>query len=413
MQVKMKDSCILCGKTSKVSKYEGRGEYYVECNTCKNYSYDSFFKDSYKSMEKDKKAMVSAHTRECYERGKNPPKLKDPDNLEDKINEFRKKTIDEKVKNLILYLRKNSKYLGDSVLWDAEKDYPITYSPNPLEFLKIRDIAKKKGLLYWKSRDSGLELTGDGWEMAGNMEKESEMTLKEKREQFLLKLYEMSHGDINKFIDSIKIGEKTDIDRETTFNFVRYFIQKGFIKSRNDADNTISITPEGIDVAERTNQETLSPSLPLDFGNDVFLVHGHDVEAKETVARFIEKLELEVIILHELSNIGRTIIEKFEDHSNVGFAVVLLTPDDLGTSKDKKEELNPRARQNVIFELGYFIGKLGRKRVCVLYKEQIELPSDYEGILYVKMDKGGGWKQNLAREMKEAGMKLNLNKFFN
>jgi len=85
---------------------------------------------------------------------------------------------------------------------------------------------------------------------------------------------------------------------------------------------------------------------------------------------------------------------------------VLLSPDDLGTSRDKREELKPQARQNVIFELGYFIGKLGRKRVSVLYKENVEIPSDYEGILYVEMDKGGGWKQKLAREMKEVGIKI-------
>jgi predicted nucleotide-binding protein len=107
-----------------------------------------------------------------------------------------------------------------------------------------------------------------------------------------------------------------------------------------------------------------------------------------------------------MPNIGRTLIEKFEDYSNVGFVVVLLTPDDLGTSKDKREELKPRARQNVIFELGFFVGKLGRERVCVLYKENVEIPSDYEGMLYVKMDKSDGWKAKLAREMKEVGIKI-------
>lgn len=128
--------------------------------------------------------------------------------------------------------------------------------------------------------------------------------------------------------------------------------------------------------------------------------------------RQVEKLGLNTIILHEIPNIGRTIIEKFEDHSNVGFAVVLLTPDDLGTAKDKREELNPRARQNVIFELGYFIGKLGRRRVCVLHKENVEIPSDYEGILYVEMDKGGGWKQKLVKEMIEVGIKIDPSKYF-
>jgi len=111
-----------------------------------------------------------------------------------------------------------------------------------------------------------------------------------------------------------------------------------------------------------------------------------------------------------MANKGRTIIEKFEDHSNVGYAVVLLTPDDLGATKDKKDELKPRARQNVIFELGYFIGKLGRKRVCVLHMENVEIPSDYKGILYLKMDKDDAWTHKLAREIKEGGIKIDLAK---
>lgn len=242
--------------------------------------------------------------------------------------------------------------------------------------------------------------------MAENLEKESKMAMKEKRDQFLVKLNEVSCGDINKDIESMRIGEELGIDRGVTFNFVRYFEQKGFIKFWTEAGDVISITSNGIDEVDRIQSETVAPSPSLDLGNDVFIVHGSDAEAKESAARFIERLGLKAIILHEMPNIGRTIIEKFEDHSNVGFAVVLLTPDDLGTSKDKREELKPRVRQNVIFELGYFIGKLGRKRVCVLYKKNVEIPSDYSGILYVEMDMGGGWKQKLAREMKEVGLKI-------
>jgi len=115
------------------------------------------------------------------------------------------------------------------------------------------------------------------------------------------------------------------------------------------------------------------PQIHLDEINSqskkVFIVHGHDEEAKETVARFIHLLDLFPIILNEQPNEGQTIVEKFEKSSNeVGYAVVLLTPDDIGTSKDKPEELKPRARQNVIFELGYFAAKLGRKKVCALQR---------------------------------------------
>jgi hypothetical protein len=97
----------------------------------------------------------------------------------------------------------------------------------------------------------------------------------------------------------------------------------------------------------------------------VFVVHGHDDGAKEAVARYLERLGLEAIILHEKPNEGRTVIEKVEAFSDVGFAVVLLTPDDLGAAKEDATSLKARARQNVVLELGYFLGKLKRSRVCV------------------------------------------------
>ena len=141
----------------------------------------------------------------------------------------------------------------------------------------------------------------------------------------------------------------------------------------------------------------------------IFIVHGHDEAAKETTARFIEKLELVPVILHEQSNKGRTIIEKFEHHSDVGFAVVLMTPDDVGTSAKNKNNLKSRARQNVILELGFFLGKLGRERVCALFKE-IEMPSDYDGVLYLQMDDRKRWQLELAKEIKAAGIDVDLNK---
>lgn len=142
----------------------------------------------------------------------------------------------------------------------------------------------------------------------------------------------------------------------------------------------------------------------------VFIVHGHDVEAKETVARYLENLNLTAIILHEQPNKGQTIIEKFEKYSDVGYAVVLLTPDDFGASKNQKKDVKERARQNVIFELGFFFGVLGRHRVCALHKGSVELPSDISGILWISMDAGGAWRFQLAKEMKAAGLNLDLNK---
>ncbi|AJG22217.1 putative nucleotide-binding protein [Cupriavidus basilensis] len=154
----------------------------------------------------------------------------------------------------------------------------------------------------------------------------------------------------------------------------------------------------------------IQPKLVMPMSNKVFIVHGHDDGARQSVARFLEKIGFEPIILQEQANRGRTIIEKFEEHGDVGFAVVLLTPDDEGRAKGG--ELQPRARQNVVLELGYFIGRLGRHKVCALKSGDLELPSDYQGVLWETMDAGGGWKLSLARELKAAGHEVDLNKVF-
>ena len=143
--------------------------------------------------------------------------------------------------------------------------------------------------------------------------------------------------------------------------------------------------------------------------NEVFVVHGRDDGAKEAAARFLGQLDLKPIVLHEQPNQGRTIIEKFEDYGQVGFAVALLTPDDECIAQDGGGKSRYRARQNVILELGYFIGKLGRDRTCALILGDVEIPSDYDGVLYIKMDDGGAWKQQLIGEMKSAGLAIDAN----
>ncbi len=143
--------------------------------------------------------------------------------------------------------------------------------------------------------------------------------------------------------------------------------------------------------------------------NKVFIVHGHNNEVKVNVARTIEKLGLEAIILHEQANSGKTIIEKFEQYADVAFAIIILTDDDLGKSK-KDDNLNNRARQNVILELGYFIGKLSRNKVCPLYLSGVELPSDLLGLLYIELDAEESWKFKLAKELKASGLDIDVNK---
>jgi predicted nucleotide-binding protein len=142
----------------------------------------------------------------------------------------------------------------------------------------------------------------------------------------------------------------------------------------------------------------------------VFIVHGHDDAAKEAVARYLGGIGFEPIILHEQINRGGTIIEKFETHSaKAGFAVILLTPDDEGHAVNGGPAVK-RARQNVILEWGYFIGALGRERVCALKKRDVELPSDAIGIVWEPFDDHGAWKTKLAKELAGVGYDIDWEK---
>lgn len=143
--------------------------------------------------------------------------------------------------------------------------------------------------------------------------------------------------------------------------------------------------------------------------NRVFIVHGHDEGAKQTVARFLEQCGFVVVILHEQADGGRTIIEKIEQYADVVFAIVLYTPCDIGREKNEKRG-TPRARQNVVFEHGYLIAKLGRERVCALVKQGVQTPGDIAGVVYKPMDSAGAWKTEILREMKSAGVVVDASK---
>ena len=200
-----------------------------------------------------------------------------------------------------------------------------------------------------------------------------------------------------------------------TFSEELGLYQKGMNSSINSLEgirDRLELYDERSDVPQHTSgNEGASDKPPSTFGNKVFIVHGHDKEAKVTVARFVEHLGIEATILDEEVNEGRTIPEKFEEHADeAGYAIVLLTPDDVGSSEDERDDPKPRARQNVILEFGYFWGRLGRKRLCVLYKEGVELPSDIRGIAYVLMDNFDGWKQKLAKEMNKAKLPIDPEK---
>lgn len=168
------------------------------------------------------------------------------------------------------------------------------------------------------------------------------------------------------------------------------------LKLTSQVDDVVAEEPPG---SEKASGAPLS--------NRVFIVHGHDGERKHELARLLQDLTSEKpVILHEASNKGRILIEKFEDSAvTTGYAVVLLTADDLGRAKGDSAD-KPRGRQNVVFEMGFFFGALGRDRVAVLYEDGVELPGDVTGLVYIPLDDGGGWKTKIAGELDEAGLAI-------
>lgn len=183
-------------------------------------------------------------------------------------------------------------------------------------------------------------------------------------------------------------------------------------------DTSLALLEDAHRAVKERLEEISIPVLNFNFvdaspeaaNRKVFIVHGHDVGVREAVARFLERAEFIPIVLHEQANQGRTIIEKFESNADVGFAVVLLTPDDLGAPAKDRDEWSYRARQNVILELGFFIGRLGRDRVCALRVGDLELPTDILGVVWTPFDQQGAWQVALAKELEAADYKIDWNK---
>lgn len=143
------------------------------------------------------------------------------------------------------------------------------------------------------------------------------------------------------------------------------------------------------------------------YARKAFIIHGHDTGCLTQVELFLSKIAFDYVVLNQQPNSGRTVIEKIEAHSDVGFAIVLLTPDD---QCQQGTQVEMRARQNVLWEYGYFVGRLGRARVCVLKRDNVKIPSDLEGIGWTGLDAADGWKIELARELKGAGYSIDMNK---
>lgn len=178
------------------------------------------------------------------------------------------------------------------------------------------------------------------------------------------------------------------------------------IECLRDLETTILELKEYL-LEEEENSGSIQ-KLEKSISDKVFIVHGHDGELKEAIARLVESQDISAIILSEQANQGKTIIEKFEEHSDVGAAIALFTNDDIGRAKDSENDM-PRARQNVVFEAGYFMGRLGRNRVVIVAEKGIELPSDLQGVVYTDKD---NWKLEVCRELKAMNFSIDFNKLF-
>jgi predicted nucleotide-binding protein len=149
--------------------------------------------------------------------------------------------------------------------------------------------------------------------------------------------------------------------------------------------------------------------------DQVFIVHGHDHALKNELCALLSRMHLEPVVLQRQVDKGHTIIEKFEKNSKVRYAIVLLTPDDVAFPKIELEKpeaernITFRARQNVIFELGFFIGRLGRANVCCICRRGIEIPSDLLGLTYKEVDTSVDHiGLGIVTELREAGLNLKI-----
>jgi len=184
-----------------------------------------------------------------------------------------------------------------------------------------------------------------------------------------------------------------------------YYTKAGIIQS----DELVTdITNEVLSKVKKElddNKKQSTKTEPNSINKKVFIVHGHDDKLKLEVEAFIYKLGLEAVVLSEQVNKGKTVIEKIEENTDVGYGIVLYTPCDRGgTAETQYDDMKFRARQNVIFEHGYLIGKLGRNRVCALVDGDIEYPSDINGVVYIPYK--GQWKHDIEQELKSIGYEI-------
>jgi len=320
------------------------------------------------------------------------------------------------------------------------KEFPKKDIRKEIESIKASESPKVSMIPDLDEEEKGLELdeerpkTDESERMESLEEPESQKVSivpsqeEEKRELELEK--ELSKPDIRKRFVSIETSargkssippgqEEGKRELELEKELLKPDIRKRIETMETSASGKSPIAPaqekakSGLQLEKELSKPDISKrieSMETLASRKVFIVHGQDEEKKEAVARLLTKLDLEPVILHEQPGQGMTLIEKFEHYADVGFAVIILTGDDYGYPKGKPEESKPRPRQNVVFELGFLMGRFKRHCVCALHEEGLELPSEYQGAVFIPYDAGGLWKLLMARAMKMANVAIDLNK---
>jgi len=225
-------------------------------------------------------------------------------------------------------------------------------------------------------------------------------------EQVIIKTFGKPHDNLSHYSSALHGGSML-LTGETNW-------QAEHVENMNKVKKLLEGFVEQLDIFNEPNKQ-LDKDISTNnkpISRKVFIVHGHDKQAISELTVILSNLGLKPIVLHEQASEGMTLIEKLEKYSNVGYAFIILTPDDLGTKKDIKDiktNLKPRARQNVVFEFGLFVGKLGRNKVCCLYKGNVKLPSDLDGLVYIPFNLSINEKQiDIIRELKAAGYKVKV-----
>lgn len=236
-------------------------------------------------------------------------------------------------------------------------------------------------------------------------------------EQVIIKAFGKPHGNLQAYFSAKNCaGLRWPMPEQE--------IQRNYVNNLN----TIRKLLEGFIEQIQNFRGVEKPKIPSDIplSKKIFIVHGHNEQAKNDLTLILMRFGLEPVILHEKPSQGMTLIEKLEKHSDVGFAFVILTPDDVGCSKNELKEVptittlietseekhykdvfKARARQNVVFEFGLFVGKLGRNRVCCLHTGDVDLPSDLAGLVYIPLKSSvNDVSLDIAKELQAAGYEV-------